>query len=92
VSILKIELESISKHIGDTGDFIKVNEERCTGCGKCALVCIMNLWIIKGGKAKIKDDYKEKCLECAGCYSICDIGAIEFSYPRGGTGVVYEKG
>ncbi|MHA1753506.1 MAG: 4Fe-4S dicluster domain-containing protein, partial [Candidatus Helarchaeota archaeon] len=62
------------------------------GCGQCALVCVANLWLIRKGKAILKDDYTKKCLECAACYSVCDIGAIEFSYPRGGTGVVYLKG
>ena len=89
---MDIKLDEISKHIGDTGEFIKVNTDRCNGCGRCAVVCVVNLWIIRGGKAKLKDDYKEKCLECAACYSVCDIAAIDFSYPSGGTGVVYLKG
>ncbi|MHA1230234.1 MAG: 4Fe-4S binding protein [Candidatus Helarchaeota archaeon] len=89
---MKIDLEKISVHVGDPGDFIKYDEEKCIGCGMCALVCVMNLWLMRGGKAKLKEDYKEKCLECAGCYAACKIGAIEFNYPAGGTGVVYLKG
>ena len=89
---MKIELEKISEHVGDTGDFIKLNVEKCNGCGRCAIVCVVNVWLVRGGKAQLKGDYKEKCLECAACYSVCDIGAIDFSYPAGGTGVVYLKG
>ncbi|MHA1268366.1 MAG: 4Fe-4S dicluster domain-containing protein [Candidatus Helarchaeota archaeon] len=89
---MDIKLDEISKHIGETGDFIKLNREKCNGCGLCALVCVVNLWIIRGGVAKLKEQYKSKCLECAACYSVCNIGAIDFSYPKGGTGVVYLKG
>lgn len=89
---MKIELKDLSQHVGETGDFIKLNVEKCIGCGQCALVCVMNLWLLRGGKAQLKGEYKEKCLECAACYSVCDIGAIDFSYPAGGTGVVYLKG
>ena len=89
---MKIILDEISEHIGDTGDFIKLDVEKCNGCGRCAIVCVMNLWLLRGGKAILKDGYKKKCLECAACYSVCSIGAIDFSYPAGGTGVVYSKG
>jgi MinD superfamily P-loop ATPase len=89
---MKIELKELSQHVGDTGDFIKLNVERCNGCGHCATVCVMNLWLLRGGKAQLKEDYKQKCLECAACFSVCDIGAIDFSYPAAGTGVVYLKG
>ena len=47
---------------------------------------------MRGGIAKLRDDYKETCLECAACFSVCEAGAIDFSYPAGGTGVVYLNG
>ncbi|MHA1301747.1 MAG: indolepyruvate ferredoxin oxidoreductase subunit alpha [Candidatus Helarchaeota archaeon] len=91
--MLKIELEKISQRApGDPGDFIKINPEKCVGCGKCVVICVANLWKIRGGIASIKDEYKEKCFECGGCYSVCDAGAIDFSYPAGGTGVIYLNG
>ena len=91
--MLNIELEKISQHApGDPGDFIKLNKEKCIGCSRCVIVCIVNLWQIRGGIASIRDDYKQKCLECAACYSVCDAGAIDFSYPSGGTGVIFLKG
>jgi len=34
----------------------------------------------------------EKYLECAAFYQVCKVDAIEFHYPLGGTGVIYEKG
>lgn len=90
---MKIELQEISQRAsGDPGDFIKLNEDKCIGCGRCAVVCVVNLWVIRGGIAILKDDYKEKCLECVACYSVCDSAAIDFSYPAGGTGVIFEHG
>ncbi|MBD3230577.1 MAG: ferredoxin [Candidatus Lokiarchaeota archaeon] len=89
---MKIDVKDLSKRIEGTGDFINVDQERCNGCGSCAIVCVMNLWLLRDGKAKIKDDYQQKCLECAACYSVCEPDAISFRYPKGGTGVVYEQG
>ncbi|MHA1143253.1 MAG: 4Fe-4S binding protein [Candidatus Helarchaeota archaeon] len=90
---MKIELEEISQRApGDPGDFISIDTTKCVGCGKCALVCIVNLWRLRGGIASIINEYKKKCLECGACYSVCEAGAINFSYPAGGTGVVYLNG
>ena len=89
---MKVDIKDLTKRIEGTGDFISVDKERCNGCGRCTIVCIMNLWRIRDGIANIVDKYKEKCLECAACYSVCEPDAIIFRYPKGGTGVVYEQG
>ncbi len=89
---MKIELEGISHRVPVTKDFIKVDPEKCTGCSRCLIICVVNLWKMKDGIAYIVDNYKEKCLECASCYQVCSSGAIEFEYPEGGTGVVYLQG
>ena len=90
---MKIELDKISERApGDPGDFIKLDLDKCTGCGNCAMVCVVTLWKIRGGKAVLSENYKNKCLECAACFSVCDPRAIDFSYPAGGTGVVYLQG
>jgi ferredoxin like protein len=89
---MKIELEGLSKHIPGTGDFIIFDSEKCNNCDMCLKICVMNLWKKKDGKIYIVDDYKKKCLECGACYMVCDPGAIDFSYPSGGTGVVFEQG
>jgi ferredoxin like protein len=91
--MVKIELEGLSTHIGDTGDFITFDKEKCNRCGRCLIICIVNLWKKdEDGLAYLVDNYKEKCLECAGCYQVCEAGAIDFKYPAGGTGVVFEQG
>ena len=89
---MKMNSNSLSKHIPGTGDFIKLDQSKCNGCGLCARICIVNLWGMKDGVAFIRDDYKENCLECGSCSQVCEPGAIDFNYPTGGTGVVFEKG
>ena len=86
------DLESLTKRIPGTGDFISIDTDKCNRCGRCIVVCIKNLWKKKDGLIYITEDYQEKCLECAACYQACDAGAIYFQYPAGGTGVVYEQG
>jgi ferredoxin len=89
---MRNQLEELTKHIPGTADFIKIDQSKCNGCGLCARICIVNLWGIKDSVAFIRDDYKEKCLECGSCGQVCEPNAIAFSYPAGGTGIVYEQG
>lgn len=84
--------EKLIKRVGDPGDFITVNQENCVACKKCLIVCPVNLWKLENGKAKIRDNYKELCLECASCWQVCDYNAINFKFPKGGTGVVFLRG
>lgn len=89
---MKININGLSKHVPGTGDFIRIEQNKCNGCGLCVKVCIVNLWGLQDGIAFIRDDYKNRCLECGSCYMVCESGAINFNYPAGGTGIVYEKG
>jgi MinD superfamily P-loop ATPase len=90
----KIDYRKLVKRV-DTdkmGDFISFDESKCDGCGRCALVCSFSLWTVKNGKARLSPKYQELCLECAGCWEICEPEAIDFWYPKGGTGVIIEYG
>jgi ferredoxin len=89
---MKIDLKKLVKRAGDTGDFISVDASRCDGCGRCADVCSMGLWAVSGGTARLSDRYRQLCLECAACWEICERDAVDFRYPKGGTGVVIEYG
>jgi ferredoxin-like protein FixX len=88
----RIRVEELVSRVPGTGDFISIDKEKCTLCGRCLIICVMNLWKKKGKSVYIVDDYQSKCLECAACYQVCDDGAISFQYPTGGTGVVFERG
>jgi len=70
--------------IGDTGAFIKIDEERCTGCGNCIKVCLGRCFEMEKKLARVKS--LAECMECGSCWYVCGEGAIDFSWPRGGTG------
>jgi|GEM_PF-475645 ferredoxin len=91
---MKIDFFDLVKRVDveKMGDFIRYDREKCNGCGLCAMVCSFNLWTVKAGRAKLAARYQELCLECGACWEICEQEAIDFSYPRGGTGVVIEYG
>jgi NAD-dependent dihydropyrimidine dehydrogenase PreA subunit len=76
--------------VPDTGDFIKIDQERCNGCGECVISCLGDCIGIRGGKASILG--YETCQECGACWYICPQDAIDFSWPRGGTGMRVRRG
>ncbi len=69
---------------GETGEFIRVDVEKCTGCGGCVNVCLGACWTLRNRKAALRT--LDTCMECAACWYVCDAGAIAFSWPKGGTG------
>ena len=66
------------------GDFIRLSEDKCDGCANCVRVCLGDCYEITAKRAHIRS--LDKCMECAACWYVCDKGAIEFSWPPGGTG------
>lgn len=55
---------------------IKIDEEKCSGCGLCAGACQEGAIAMVGGKAKlIRDDY---CDGLGNCLPVCPTGAISF--------------
>lgn len=55
---------------------IRINKEKCIGCGKCTQVCPGSLICIKEKKAHMK--YPKDCWGCVSCVKECPVGAIEF--------------
>ncbi|HNV86374.1 MAG TPA: 4Fe-4S binding protein [Candidatus Omnitrophota bacterium] len=51
---------------------VKVDAEKCNGCGKCAEVCPVDAVKIENGKATIN----EQCVDCETCISVCPHLAI----------------
>lgn len=55
---------------------IKINEEKCNGCGACAAACHEGAIAMVNGKAKLmRDDY---CDGLGDCLPACPTGAITF--------------
>ena len=55
---------------------IKIDEEKCNGCGLCAKACHEGAIGMVGGKAKLlRDDY---CDGLGNCLPVCPTGAISF--------------
>ncbi len=55
---------------------IKIDEDKCTGCGLCATACHEGAIAMVDGKAKlIRDDY---CDGLGNCLPVCPTGAITF--------------
>ena len=70
--------------VEDTSKFIEIIESKCIGCANCVKVCLADCFEIVEKKARIVS--LEHCMECAACWYVCKEGAIEFSWPLGGTG------
>ncbi|MBM3679295.1 MAG: ferredoxin [Actinobacteria bacterium] len=74
----------------DERPHIVVDSDSCRGCSTraCVTACPANLFVptADGG---IVFNY-EQCFECGTCYMVCNVeGAIRWSYPSGGKGVVF---
>lgn len=54
---------------------LKLNKDKCTGCGLCETVCPHAVFEIANKKAAIID--KDACMECGACANNCPVDAIE---------------
>ncbi|MCX5849112.1 MAG: 4Fe-4S binding protein [Deltaproteobacteria bacterium] len=70
--------------------FISIDQSKCTGCANCVKVCLAGVFKIKDKKAEINS--LDRCLECASCLFICESRAINFSWPKHGSGYQSEWG
>ena len=69
------------KHIVRTRDVerapenlqMRIDEERCIGCGECVISCFYDAIEIREGKASIDSD---KCDVCGLCLEKCPVGAV----------------
>ena len=56
---------------------IRINEEKCTGCGLCVSVCKDFSLKIENRKAKITKHPLFGCIGCGHCMAICPADAIK---------------
>ncbi len=63
------------------GVTLKLDAERCVGCGSCAEVCPHGVFALARRKARIEE--RNACMECGACARNCPAEAI---FVRAGEG------
>jgi nitroreductase/NAD-dependent dihydropyrimidine dehydrogenase PreA subunit len=54
-----------------------VDQEKCTGCGRCVETCPIQLLALSDGKARSNERYDEfRCITCQNCAAVCPVGAV----------------
>lgn len=84
------DLTRITQFQADEQSHIILNKDICKTCDHRACVhsCPASCYTFDEKTGRMNVVY-ETCLECGTCYVICDKGAIDWSYPRGGYGVCF---
>lgn len=54
---------------------LKMDSNKCTGCGMCIEVCPHRVFALNNGKSHIVD--KNSCMECGACVKNCPFSALE---------------
>ena len=53
---------------------LKLDQEKCIGCGICATVCPHGVFAVEERKAQIVD--LDACIECGACAGNCPVEAL----------------
>ena len=77
----------VSYHVHSEAHIL-IQRDRCAACSHraCTFVCPARCYQWNAERERIDFAY-EPCLECGTCLIVCDRGALEWNYPKGGYGV-----
>ena len=53
---------------------LRLDRDKCVGCGTCAMVCPHQVLELDGKKARIED--MNGCMECGACANNCPVDAV----------------
>jgi len=53
---------------------LRLDQEKCTGCGVCLIVCPHAVFRLENGHASIKN--RDACMECGACAQNCSANAV----------------
>jgi len=67
---------------------IKIDENKCIGCGSCASECLPTAIIMKDKKPVVRDRI---CMKCSHCVSVCPVDAVEMTDHNKVEVVEYDK-
>jgi len=83
-------IQQLTQFIIDEKPHIVIDREICRSCDHraCVQTCPANCYTWNE-ETNLMSVVYETCLECGTCYVVCDKGALDWSYPRGGYGVNY---
>jgi ferredoxin like protein len=83
-------LPQLTQFVIDEQPHIVLDREICRTCDHraCIQACPANCYTYDENTGLMSVVY-ESCLECGTCLVICDKGAVDWGYPRGGFGVCY---
>ncbi len=53
---------------------LKLDEDKCTGCGACIEVCPHEVLVMNSHRVRIRN--RDACMECGACSRNCPFGAV----------------
>lgn len=53
---------------------LQLNNEKCSGCGMCMVVCPHEVFSMNNGRIQIEN--KDECMECGACAKNCPTEAL----------------
>ena len=68
---------------------LKLNTQKCIGCGQCTQVCPHGVLELSNGKAEIVD--LDGCMECGACAHNCPVEALELTPGVGCATLIIKK-